>query len=308
MQLAEIFQERFRLYDTIRAFFKSRGFVEVETPLLVECPDLSPTLTHFVTQEHLGLITSPEFSMKKLLGSGMEKIFVLTKVFRNGEANTGQHRREFMMLEWYEQGNDYMAGMQQTEELVNSVLGLAVPFVRLHLPTRFFEITGLDYADASMEDMKGACEKLGLTTDPNDSWSDLFHRIFVTQIEHPCLSVFVYDFPKQQAALAALTSDGKYAQRFELYINGIELCNAFTELTDAVEQRARFEEELVERKQLGKELFPIDEDLLALLPSVRNPTFGNALGMDRLLMLKLGIKNIRDLYGFSQRHKEINRD
>ncbi len=306
MTLTELFQERFALYEQIRDFFKRRGFVQVETPILVESPDLSPSLSHFVTRESLGLITSPEFSMKKLLGLGMEKIFTLTKVFRNGEADTGQHRREFMMLEWYEQGVDYMVGMQQTEELVRACLSDSsaslpdAPFDRLHLPTRFLELTGIDYADASLQQMKAACTKLGLTTDPSDSWSDLFHRIFVTHIEPVTGPTFVYDFPKQQAALAALTPDGKYAQRFELYLDGLEMCNAFTELTDAVEQRTRFEAELIERRNLGKDTFPIDEELLALLPSVRKPTFGNALGIDRLLMLKLGITDIKELYGFTK--------
>ena len=333
MQLAQTFQERFHLYEQIRDFFKSRGFVEVETPLLVESPDLSPSLSHFVTTqrracrqaglnavpagrqdsttERLSLITSPEFSMKKLLGQGMEKIFTLTKVFRHGEADTGQHMREFMMLEWYEQGSDYLQGMRQTEELVRFCLSPSQFFIhnsslpRIHLPTRFLELTGIDYADASIDDMRQACERLGLATDVSDTWSDLFHRIFVTHIENPTPGVglmgFVYDFPRQQAALARLTPDGKYAERFELYLNGLELCNAFTELTDPLEQRARFEEELAERLRLGKETFPIDEELLSLLPSVRKPTFGNALGIDRLLMLKLGIKNINALhYGFSK--------
>ncbi|MEK7665260.1 MAG: amino acid--tRNA ligase-related protein [Patescibacteria group bacterium] len=310
LSIVDLFQERFRLYEQIRDFFKSRGFVEVETPLLVESPDLSPSLSHFVTTQlpKLALITSPEFSMKKLLGHGFEKIFTLTKVFRDDEADTGQHTREFMMLEWYEQGSDYMTGMDQTEELVRSCLSHSQfssfnsKFSRLHLPTRFLELTGIDYADASLEQMLEACQRLGLTTDASDTWSDLFHRIFVTYIENPS-PCFVYDFPKQQAALSALTTDGKYAQRFELYVNGVELCNAFTELTDSLEQRARFEQELAERQRLCKETFPIDEELLSLLPSVRRPTFGNALGIDRLLMLKLGIKDINDLhYGFSKRY------
>lgn len=293
---------RNELYATIRTFFQERGFLEVETPLLVVSPDLSPTLNHFETIQHcstpdsstlrLALITSPEFSMKKLLGQGLQKIFTLSRVFRNGEADTGQHRPEFTMLEWYEQGMDYHVGMEVTEALVQRFLDLA-PIERIHLPTRFLEITGIDYADASVEQMRGACERLGLTTDAGDTWSDLFHRVFVTYIE-PRLpyAAFVYDFPRQQAALATLTVDGKYAERFELYIGGLELCNAFTELTDPAEQRTRFEAELAERRRLKKPTFPIDEQLLALLPSLRQPTFGNALGIDRLLMLKLNVKNI----------------
>ena len=315
MNLETAINGRNELNKTIRTFWEERGFLEVETPFLVSSPDLSPVLDHFETTQRfpthdssdsstltLALITSPEFSMKKLLGQGLQKIFTLARVFRNGEADTGQHRREFTMLEWYEQGVDYVVGMDQTEALIRACLADSnfqlptSPIDRIHLPTRFFETTGIDYADASMEQMRSACERLGLTTDASDTWSDLFHRVFVTHIE-PALpsAAFVYDFPKQQAALAALTLDGKYAQRFELYVGGLELCNAFTELTDPVEQRARFEEELLERKRLGKPAFPIDEALLAALPSLRKPTFGNAIGVDRLLMLKLGIKSIEEL-------------
>lgn len=306
MDLETAIKARNELYATIRAFFQERGFLEVETPFLVASPDLSPMLDYFETTQEfptpdsptlrLALITSPELSMKKLLGKGLQRIFTLARVFRNGEADTGQHRREFTMLEWYEQGVDYRTGMDQTEALVGQVLELPA-IERVHLPTRFLELTGVDYADATFDEMRSACEKLGLTTDASDTWSDLFHRIFVTNIEpHLPSAAFVYDFPKQQAALSALTPDGKYAQRFELYIDGLELCNAFTELTDQAEQRARFEEELAARRRLNKSLFPIDEELLALLPSLRRPTFGNALGVDRLLMLKLGLRNIHQVF------------
>ncbi|MEK9130651.1 MAG: amino acid--tRNA ligase-related protein, partial [Patescibacteria group bacterium] len=128
----------------------------------------------------------------------------------------------------------------------------------------------------------------------------LFHRLFVTQIETklPAGGAFVYDFPKAQAALSRLTPDGKYAERFELYLNGVELCNAFTELTDEREQRRRFEEETEERRRLGKPVFPIDESLLSGLPSLRQPTFGNALGIDRLLMLLTNAQSIDEVLAF----------
>ncbi len=319
-RLKQLFEDKAKLSEAIREFFRLRGYLEVETPILVASPDMSPALTPFETElvaadgsvRRGGLITSPEFSMKKLLGEGLEKIFTLTKVFRNSDFFVDdapkQHNPEFTMLEWYQQGMDYLAGMDETEALVKfcatafseTTPGVVPDYTRVHIPTRFKEITSLDLDTASNDDLKSACQTLGLLTDQTDTWSDLFHRIFVTHIETrlPKTGAFVYDFPKQQAALSRLTPDGKYAERFELYLGGEELCNAFSELTDAAEQRRRFEEEAAERKRLGKPLFPIDEELLRLLPSLRQPTFGNALGVDRLLMHLTQAKSIEDVLAF----------
>lgn len=315
-QLTQLFTERAKLSEAIREFFRSSGYIEVETPTLVPSPDLSPNLTPFETTlidanggKHAGaLITSPEFSMKKLLGAGMEKIFTLARVFRNVDfypTGPSHHNPEFTLLEWYQQGMDYQGGMEETEALVNAcaaaLTGQALaPFERVHLPARFREVTGLELSGATEDDLKTACAKLSLQTDPSDSWSDLFHRIFLTEIETklPASGAFVYDFPLQQAALARPTPDGKYAERFELYMQGAELCNAFGELTDPVEQRRRFEGEQAERLHLGKTAFPIDEDLLRALPSLRQPTFGNALGIDRLYMILTGKKTLDETLAF----------
>ena len=315
-----MFQDRTKLSESIREFFRLRGYIEVETPILVASPDMSPALSPFETElvaadgttRRGALITSPEFSMKKLLGEGLQKIYTLTKVFRNSDFFVDdapkQHNPEFTMLEWYQQGMGYEAGMDETESLVKFCLQAfgkeaLQPFDRVHIPTRFKELTGLELCDAGAEDLRTACMSLGLTTDPADTWSDLFHRIFVTHMETklPKAGAFVYDFPKQQAALSRLTPDGKYAERFELYIGGQELCNAFSELTDGTEQRRRFEEEQAERTRVGKPSFPIDEELIRLLPSVRQPTFGNALGVDRLLMLLTGANSIEDILAFPAR-------
>lgn len=317
-----MFDERNCLNAAIREFFVSRGYTEVETPILVASPDMSPALTPFTTTlvdaaggtHQAGLITSPEFSMKKLLGMGMQKIFTTTKVFRNSDFfiddTPKQHNPEFTMLEWYNQGADYCTGMDETEALIKhcakrlpcTSLGDG-PFTRVHLPSAFKEATNVELADATEEDLRSACERLGLSTDPSDTWSDYFHRLFLTQIETklPTEGAFVYDFPRQQAALSRLTPDGRYAERFELYLQGSELCNAFSELTDEAEQRRRFEEETAERLATGKPTFPIDEDLLAGLPSLRQPTFGNALGVDRLLMLLTGASSIENVLAFPAR-------
>jgi len=242
--------------------------------------------------------------MKKLLGQGMEEIFTLTKVFRNNEEFGGVHNPEFTMLEWYAQGADYLACMDETEALVREVgkaFGKMFPaFRRLRVRDLFLEKVGLDLDWATKTSLQEACDRMSIHTDLSDTESDLYYRLFLSKIE-PELGkdpIFVYDYPAFQAALSKLTPDGKYGQRFELYIDGIELCNAFTELTDPIEQRKRFMSELAERKASGKPAYPIDETLLRLLPSVRQPTYGNALGVDRLHLVVTGRSSIEDVLLF----------
>lgn len=327
-ELEALFSTRAKFSEAIREFFRSRGYLEVETPILVASPDISPALTPLETSlqsadgrtHKAAFITSPEFSMKKLLGMGLPKIFTLTKVFRNNDFFTdnvpSQHNPEFTMLEWYAQGSDYREGMHETEALIKycaAAVGVKpfgnAAFAKIHIPTTFKNATSVELAGATNDDLRAACGRLNLVTAPEDTWSDLFHRIFVTQIEPqlPQSGAFVYDFPKQQAALARLTSDGLYAERFELYLGGVELCNAFSELTDAAEQRRRFIKENAERARLGKPIFPIDEALLAALPSLNQPTFGNALGADRLLMLLTGARSINEVLAFPASDLFINR-
>ncbi|TAK04266.1 EF-P lysine aminoacylase GenX [Patescibacteria group bacterium] len=339
-RVQDIASERQRLNDLIRSFFRSRGYAEVETPTLVASPDLAPNFTYFETTlvapgekpRQGALITSPEFSMKKLLGQGMEKIFTLARVFRNDEdlggtpsTGSGQvHNPEFTMLEWYKQGADYHEMMDETEALVREACaafskpatsplergepacrqagmrGSAGAFRRLRVRDLLLDTAGVDLDTASAADLAEACDRLGLHRDAADTESDLFYRLFLAKAEPSIGTVptFVYDYPLCQAALAAKTADGKYAQRVELYVDGVELANGFTELTDATEQRARFEAERAERVASGKSAFPVDEELLALLPSVRSPTYGNALGIDRLHMLCIGTKEIGDVLLF----------
>ncbi|MFC1788027.1 EF-P lysine aminoacylase EpmA [Patescibacteria group bacterium] len=305
MNIHQIAKERQLINETIRDFFKSRGFVEVETPLLVASPGMEPNLSPFETkvvepnnQTHqAGLITSPEYSMKKLLGQGMKKVFTITKVFRNHEDLGNVHNPEFSMLEWYAQGQDYQACMNETEELVREVIknvgktpgGYPHLIDRVRVRDLFLKYAQIDLEKDDLTDHQ---------KDNTDTISDVFYRIFLNEIEPHLENIFVYDYPKYQAALSRLTKDGKYGERFELYLGGLELCNGFTELTDPVEQSQRFEEEIQERRDLGKTLFPIDEELLALLPSIQNPTYGNALGIDRLHLIATNRSSINDVLLF----------
>ena len=303
-QPQQIAEERARINASIRAFFDARGYTEVETPIVVASPGMEPNLVPFETvvrepdgiEHKAGLITSPEYSMKKLLGLGMEKIFTITKVFRNEESLGGQHNPEFSMLEWYQQGADYKACMKETQELIESVANTQMNFISRSVKELFDEYVGVDLRSDSL---KEACAKHNIETAADDTESDLFYRLFLERIE-PNVNgnVFVYDYPTYQAALSRLTPDGNFGERFELYMNGLELCNGFTELTDANEQRRRFEIEAEERRLLGKTIHPIDEKLLTLLPSIQNPTYGNALGIDRLHMALHGRTSIEDVLLF----------
>lgn len=278
-------------YKYLDSFFADRGYTNVRTPLAVQCPGMEPNLDPIGIDLNVirrgkvraGLITSPEYSMKKLLGIGMERIYTITPVFRNVEELGGDHSIEFTMLEWYRQGADYTACMDETEALIDGFIGSNV--------LRGLGEVGwprLSYVDelAKWEGERGE----------NDEATFNYHILPALMIEHD--RFFVKEFPIDQAALAQKSPDGRSAQRFEAYVGGMELCNGFTELVNADEQRARFCIEQEERRAAGKEVFPIDEELLNRLSSVASPTFGNALGVDRLIMLKACTKDIDSIHLF----------
>ncbi len=244
--------------NKIHAFFQARGFVHVRAPLVVRCPGQEPNLDPLevlVNGEPCALITSPEYFMKKLMGSGLEKVYTLTPVFRNFES--GAHNMpEFSMMEWYAPGT-YEDLMKETEDLFQCVLE-----DRSHWSHVTYE--------------QAAVDEFG---DPHTP-----HRRF-----------FVTRYPKEQASLARLSDDGTYAERFEAFGDGMELCNGFCELLDPVEQRRRFVLEQEERRQQGKTVFPIDEEFLEALGHIHGPIYGNALGLDRLVMLKYAVRDIHDI-------------
>jgi len=313
-----------KLRTFIRSFFVSKGFQEVETSYLVRSPGMEPNLFPFEstliefngTKHEAGLVTSPEYGCKKLLGAGLPKIFELARVFRNHEPLDETHNPEFTMLEWYRAGEGYEAIMNDIEELVKycakelspgtvPARGLSpdVTWERVTVNELFKRHCGFALEDAlNAELLNAKCVKLGIQTQPTDSFDDLFFRIFLTKIE-PHLGVarptIVYEYPAQMAALARKKpGDPRFAERFEVYINGMEIANAYGELTDPVEQRTRFEAEQNERKALGKYVFPIDEALLASLGKIGQAS-GIALGVDRLAMLLLGAKSIDEVLAFS---------
>lgn len=309
---------RAALYRTLRAFFEARGFVEVETPLRVRSPGLEVHLEAVGAGRDAGearwLITSPEYHLKRALAlQGLPRLFELAKCFRAGELGTWHHV-EFTMLEWYRRDSDYLEILGDTEQLLRTCLGEAVVYQgaaidlsqgceRLTTQEALRRHAGLDWrAFPERDAFAQAAAALGFGPIPaDDTWDDIFHRVFLTAVERKLgfgRPTALLDYPASQGALARLRpDDAGVAERFEVYVAGIELCNAFSELVDAPEQRRRFVAEQAERRHLGRTVHPIDEHLLAALATLP-PSGGIALGVDRLLMLKLDAKEMREVLPF----------
>jgi elongation factor P--(R)-beta-lysine ligase len=318
---------RNRIMAALRAWFTERDFVTVEGAALQVSPGNETHLHAFATNEigmdgakgQLYLHTSPEFAAKKLLAAGETRIVDFARVFRNRE-RSALHHPEFTMLEWYRAHEPYEALMDDCA----AVLALAAtitgtssfsfrgrtmdPFAASERVTvaeafqRHADIDVMATLDEAGSGNSGAlaaeAHRIGLRTAPDDTWSDMFSRILSDRIE-PNLGVgratILCEYPISEAALARpKPGDARVAERFELYACGVELANAFAELTDPVEQRRRFEADMAEKQAIYGERYPIDEDLLAALPRMP-PTSGIALGLDRLVMLAVGASTISDV-------------
>ena len=308
---------RWRIIRAIREFFWEKEFIEVETPHILVLPGQEPYLSPMrvpvsnergeVTESYLH--TSPEYTMKKMLAAGYENIFSLSKCFRDYESFGGNHNPEFTMVEWYRTGVDFYTIMQDLEDLfsyVTECLGEDIlspfetpSFIRYHMRDLWKETINVDLNEyLSTERMYTLCVERGYSPAENERYEDLFYRIFLNEIE-PKLEqmggVILHHYPAQMAALSELSKeDPRYAERFEVYIGGIELANAFSDLTDVDEQRKRLEEERALRKKLGKDVYDIDEEFLYAVKHL--PTCsGIALGVDRFVQILLGCDNIDDV-------------
>lgn len=324
----ETMKKRAQIMDGIRAFFKKEEFLEVETPSVVKLPGMEPYLDVFKTEfvsmdgvkEDQYLITSPEYAMKKLLVAGYEKVFQLCKSFRNKETDSELHNPEFTLLEWYRGFASYEEIMQDTEQLVEflaielcgkphiiykgKTIDVSTPWPRVKVKELFAEYAGIDVETfEDVEKLRAAVRLKGYTVDDQSSYEDLFFSVFMNEIE-PKLGfdrpVIVSEYPASMAALAKKI-DEKYAERFEVYIAGIELCNAFTELNDPGEQKIRLEEEREQRIKMGKTDYPVDQSFVGALEFGMPPSGGNALGVDRLVMLLTDTADIRDVLFFPHR-------
>lgn len=302
--------QRAELMAQIRTFFGKRGVLEVDTPALSQATVTDQHLVSFHT-EFVGpgqseplplyLMTSPEFHMKRLLCAGSGPIYQMGKSFRNEEAGR-HHNPEFTMLEWYRPGFDHHQLMDEMEQLLQHVLHCGAA-ERVSYQQLFLDYLEVDPLTASIDALKAVApeslyELAQCETDKDTLLQLLFSMVIEPQIGlvTPC---FVFDFPASQAALARISEqDGRVACRFEVYFNGIELANGFYELADADEQLSRFEADNRKRTELGLKTQPIDYRLIAALAEGLPDCAGVALGVDRLIMLALGAKQLQDVIAF----------
>lgn len=307
-------EARLRVLAAIRRFFTERDFLEVETPALQVSPGLEPHLMAFETTlrgpfSDAGrtryLHTSPEFAMKKLLAGGLPRIFQMARVYRNGERSE-HHHPEFTMLEWYRAGASYVDLMDDTEGLLSAV-GIDRPTTRMTVQDAFARFAGIDLL-ATVPDpfdpapppeaLKAEAARIGVRVGEGDSWDDAFFHVFLARIE-PVLGrdgpVILHDWPACMAALSRRKDDDpRVCERFEVYLDGVELANAFGELTDPVEQRRRFEHDMDLKERLYGFRYPIDEAFLEAVGRLP-PCAGIALGVDRLVMAVTGASRIEDV-------------
>ena len=291
-------QIRSNVLQAIRRYFLSREFVEVDTPVRLPAPALE-TFIDAIPSGDWYLRTSPELHMKRLLVAGMPKIFQMGPCFREGERGR-HHNPEFTMLEWYRANADYETILEDAQALISDVaqevLGSTIlqwgdgeidvdrPWVRLSVSEAFLQHAGWDPV---------------LAFD-----ADRFDLDLINKVE-PALprdrGVVLIDYPIEVAALAKPhPDDPRVAQRWELYMGGLELANAFSELTDAAEQRRRFEECAAERSAAGREVYPLDQPFLAALEDGMPPSGGIAMGVDRLVMLIANAASIQDIIPFAE--------
>ncbi len=312
-------RRRGQMLAALREFFAAREFIEVETPLVVPSPGLEVHLRALQAGDQW-LITSPEYQMKRLLAAGLERIFTVCKCARV-EEDGPHHASEFTMLEWYRAWSGLDAILADTEALVAAVamavrgaprvvvagreLDVSPPWPRLSVAEAMERYAGVQVrGDESAATLAAAVTAAGIDTGTAERWDDVFFCAFVERVE-PALAalerpLFLVDWPARLAALAR-RKPGQPAvvERFEAYCGGIELANAFGELTDPIEQRARFGSDQAERRERGLPVYPVDESLLVALEEGLPPCGGIALGVDRLAMMICGADHIRDVQTFA---------
>ena len=301
-------RRRAQLAAATRAFFTARGYLEVETPYAVAAPGEEVHLQAFrVTPGARWLHTSPEFAMKKLLAGGSGPIFQLARVWRD-EPSSDTHAPEFTMLEWYRPGATMASLIKEVTAYLRAVLPPVVrwrgttndlaDFEQLTVAEAFERCAGADVL-ATAGDAAALAAAAGAALRPGEDWEDLFFRLLLERVE-PHLGrdrpSFLTHWPAAQAALARRDpADRQVAERFELYCCGLELANAFVELTDAAEQRARFTTDRARRHAMHGADWPLDEEFLAAVAALP-PCAGIALGFDRLAMLATGAPRITDVF------------
>jgi lysyl-tRNA synthetase class 2 len=326
---------RLAMYGALREFFRERGYLEVETPCLVPAPGMEPHIDPFEvtyaaqmegrTRRSLFLHTSPEYAMKRLLAEKSLPLFQICKTFRNGEISR-THNPEFTLLEFYRPHADYHVIMDELEGALaaveravatcgdstsrspsaSTVPGAPVfdthPWERLTVQEAVLRHTGIDiFAQPDAASFRRVVMEAGVHVGESTTFDDVFFHLFLERVE-PNLGMgrptLLLEYPASMASLARVKpSDSRVAERVELYARGLELANGYSELTDAVEQRVRLVEEQEFRRERGKTVLPIDETFLEAVAKMP-PAGGIAVGLDRVLMLLLGCREIRDVLLF----------
>ena len=308
----EVLRQRAEMLAAIRAFFAERGVMEVETPLLSAHGASDPHLDSFCTQylgpgspdgRSLFLQTSPEFAMKRLLAADSGPIYQISKSFRNGEAGRF-HNPEFTMLEWYRPGMDYHSLMTEVDALLQQVLN-SPPALRASYGELFARHLDLDAHGATVTELRDCAASHGVHApealgDDVDAWQALlWSHVVEPRLGDGGRPQFVFDYPAGQAMLARVRRESPpVAERFEVYVNGVELANGFQELEDGVEQARRFAENNRRRRDSGLEVMAADQRLLEALVHGLPSCSGVALGVDRLLMLQTGAPTLADVLTF----------
>lgn len=335
-RLKKIYETRLALIRLMREFFWSEEFVEAETPLAVRYPGQEPYLNPMPLTLHepngaghqFYLHTSPEFSLKKLLAAGFSKIFEITKTFRDYESFGGHHNPEFTMAEWYRAPgtlNEIMNDVEKMFKYIGRALGQAavqyhgraIPIAETWERKSMKELwqkylrVNLDEC-LTLENIGALARASGHEISPDFTYEDIFFKIFLNEIE-PRLGLerplFVYDYPAQMCSLSRASADPRYAERSELYIGGLELCNGFGELTDADEQLKRLEQDRQLREKLGKPTWNVDPDFISALAALgaearSAKAAGVALGVDRMVLLFTGANDINEVI-FNSAHDQL---
>lgn len=329
----EKFLIRQKIINLIRQFFNQNGFCEVETPLLVKSPDASPYIEVFETKINSHpekpsayLTPSPEFFMKKLLASGYKNIYQICKAFRDEwNDRSPLHNPEFTIIEWYRTNANYQHIMKDCENLANFIyqklhrkklhskniliyqgkeIDISPPWEKISIKELFLKYARVNLDEfLSIENARKIASLKGYKIEKNTTWEQIYHQIFLNEIEPNFASldkpIFIYDYPTILAALSKKKkSDPRYAERFEFYIAGIEVGNAFSELTDWQEQERRLIDDVKERKKTKMKIFDYDHEFIEMLKAGMPETGGIAVGIDRLVMFFSNARNIDEVIFF----------
>jgi len=332
-RIRDIFETRIKILKLTREFFWNLDFKEVDTPIAIKLPGQEPYLHPVPVKFHnpIGdeynfyLQTSPEFAMKKILSAGYNNIFQVCKCFRDYEQFGGNHNIEFMMIEWYRSPGELaniMDDMESFFKFLSEKLNYHDPKInsvwdRISMKDLWQKEVGINLDEnLTLASLSKTATNLGFKVDAGDEYEDVFYKIFLNKIETKLGTkkpIFITDFPAQMCSLSkSCVNDNRYAQRFEAYIDGIELANGFGELTNAKRQQELLELDRKKRQELGQEIYDVDSDFISALENLdtlasanKSGVAGVALGLDRVIKLFSQARDLNEVI-FEAVNDQIN--